>query len=70
MKWLHPKGYEPLHPNSFEDTYHEEVKNHSDVGIVATPLLKNPERDLVVVQEDSNLPVNPNFEIPHDPLLF
>jgi hypothetical protein len=53
MQGLNPEGYEPLPPNSPEDTYREEVKNHSDVGSVATPLLENPERDLVTVQEDS-----------------
>jgi hypothetical protein len=58
MQGFPPEGYEPLPPNSPEDTYREEVENHSDVGSVATPLLANPERDLVMVQEDSTFPVN------------
>jgi hypothetical protein len=43
------EGYAPLPPNSPKDTYHEEVKNHLDAGSAATPLLANPERDLVMV---------------------
>jgi hypothetical protein len=69
MQGFPPEGYEPLPPNSPEDTYHEEVENHSDAGSAATPLLANPERDLVTVQEGSTLPANPTLEIPHDPLL-
>jgi hypothetical protein len=61
MQGFPPEGYEPLPPNSPEDTYREEVENHSDVGSVATPLLANPERDLVTVQEGSTFPVNPDF---------
>jgi hypothetical protein len=64
------EGYEPLPPNSPKDTYHEEVENHSNVGSVATPLLANPKRDLVTVQEDSTFPLNPCLEIPLDPLLI
>jgi hypothetical protein len=43
------EGYETIPPNSPKGTYHEEVKNYSDVGSVATPLIENPEGDLVVV---------------------
>jgi hypothetical protein len=59
MQGFPPEGYEPLPPNSPEDIYREEVENHSDVGSVATPLLANPERALVTVEEDSTLPINP-----------
>jgi hypothetical protein len=45
------EGYKPLPPNSPEDTYREEVENHSDAGSVATPLLENPERALVTVED-------------------
>jgi hypothetical protein len=62
------EGYEPLPPNSPEDTYREEVENHSDAGSVATPLLANPERALVMVEEGT-LPVNPTLQVPLDPLL-
>jgi hypothetical protein len=70
MQGFPPEGYKPIPPNSPEDTYHEEVENYSDVGSVATPLIENPERDLVVVQEGPTLPANPNLKIPHDPLLI
>jgi hypothetical protein len=63
------EGYEPLPPNSPEDTYREEVKNYSDTGSPATPLLENTERDLVMVQEDSTFLVNPSSKILLDPLL-
>jgi hypothetical protein len=49
MQGLPLEGYEPLPPNAPEDTYREEVENHSDVGSVATPLLENPKRALVTV---------------------
>ena len=49
MQGFPPEGYEPLPPNSLEDTYREEVENHLDLGSVATPLLANPERALVTV---------------------
>jgi hypothetical protein len=55
MQEFPPKGYEPLPPNSSEDTYREEIENHSDVKSVATPLLANPERALVTVEEGSTL---------------
>jgi hypothetical protein len=38
-------------------------------GSVATPLLANLERALVMVEEGSTLPVNPTFQVPLDPLL-
>jgi hypothetical protein len=70
IKGFPPEGYKPLPPNSPEDTYREEVENHSDTWSVATPLLANPERDLVIVQEDSTFPVNPSLTIPLNPHLF
>jgi hypothetical protein len=51
MQGIPPEeGYQPLPPNSPEDTYHEEVENHSEVGSVATPLLENLGRPLVMVE--------------------
>jgi hypothetical protein len=50
-KGLPLEGYEPLPPNSPEYFYREEVENHSDAGSVATPLLENPERALVMVED-------------------
>jgi hypothetical protein len=44
------EGYQPLPPNSPEDTYRGEVENQSDAGSVATPLLENSERALVTVE--------------------
>jgi hypothetical protein len=43
MQGFPPEGYEPLPPNSPEDTYHEEFENHSDARSVSTPLLETPE---------------------------
>jgi hypothetical protein len=51
MQGFPPEGYKPLPPNSPEDIYHEEVENHSDAGSAATPLLENPKRALVTVEE-------------------
>ena len=51
MQGLPPKGYKPLPPNSLEDIYCEEVENRSDAGSVATPLLENLERFLVMVED-------------------
>jgi len=42
IQWFPLEGYEPPPPNSPEDTYHEEVENHSYVGSVVTPFLANP----------------------------
>jgi hypothetical protein len=64
------EGYEPIPPNSPEETYREEVKKYSDTGSVATPLIKNLERDLVAVQEGPSLPASPTLTSPHDPLLI
>jgi hypothetical protein len=63
------EGYKLLPPNSPEDTYHEEVENHLDDRSGSTPLLANPERDFLTVQEGSTLPADPSLEISHDPLL-
>jgi hypothetical protein len=63
------EGYEPLPLNSPKDTYCEEVENHSDVGSAANPLLENPKRDLVTIQEDSTFHVSPSLVVPLDPLL-
>ena len=65
MQGLPPKGYEPLPPNSLEDTYREEVENHSDVGSDATYFLENTERYLVTVHEVFTLHADPSLEIPH-----
>ena len=46
------EGYEPLPLNSTEDIYREEVENRSDAGSVATPLLENLERALVIFTLD------------------
>jgi hypothetical protein len=59
MQGFPPEGYELLPPNSPEYFYHEEVENHLDIGSVVTPLLANPEKALVTVEEDSTLPINP-----------
>jgi hypothetical protein len=59
------EGCDPLPPNSPEDTYHEEVENHSDVGSDATYFLENPERYLVTVHEVFTLHADPSLEIPH-----
>jgi hypothetical protein len=64
------KGYEPLPPNSPEDTYREEAENYSDTGSVATPLIEHPEGAIVVVQEGPTPPANPDLTNPLDPLLL
>jgi hypothetical protein len=69
MKGIPPECYEPLPPNSLDDTYCEEVETHSNDGSVATPLLINPERVLVMVEEGT-LPINPTFQVPIEPLLL
>jgi hypothetical protein len=70
MQGFPPEGYEPIPPNSPEDTYREEVENYSEAGSVATPLIENPEGALVVVQEGPTPPTNPALKNPHDPLLL
>jgi hypothetical protein len=45
------EGYQPLPPNSPEDTCREEVENRFDAGSVATPLLDNSGRALVTVED-------------------
>jgi hypothetical protein len=69
MQWFHLEGYEPIPINSLEDTYPEEVENHSYVGSVSTHLLENHERSFIAVQEGSTLPINPYLTILHDLLL-
>jgi hypothetical protein len=70
MQGFPPEGYKPIPPNSLEDTYREEVENYSDAGSAATPLIENPERDLVAVQEGPTLPTKSTLTSPHDPLLI
>jgi hypothetical protein len=65
-----PEGYKSIPPNSPEDTYREEVENYSYARSVVTPLIENPERALVVVQEGPTLPANPVLAIPYDSLLI
>jgi hypothetical protein len=62
------EGYKSLPTNSPKDTCHEEVENHSYAGSVTTPLLANPERALVMVEEGT-LTFNPNLQVPFNPLL-
>jgi hypothetical protein len=68
MQGFPPEGYKPLPPNSPKDTYREEVENHSDTGSVSTPVVQNPERALVTVEEGT-LPINPTLQVPLIPLL-
>jgi hypothetical protein len=70
MQGFPPEGYEPIPPNSPEDTYCEEVENYSDTGSVATPLIEHPEGAIVVVQEVPTPPANPSLTNPLDPLLL
>jgi hypothetical protein len=69
MQGFLPEGYKALPPNLPEDTYREEVENHSDAGSAATPLLANLERALITIEEGSTFPINPTLQVPLDPLL-
>jgi hypothetical protein len=69
MQGIPPEGYEPLPPKSPKDTYREEVETHSDVGSDVTPLLTNPERALVTVEEGT-LPINLALQVPIELLLL
>jgi hypothetical protein len=69
MQGMPPEeGYKPLPPNSPEDTYCEEVENHSDAGSVATPLLENSKRALVMI-ENPTPHTTPVSTAPIEPLL-
>jgi len=70
MQWFPPKGYKPIPPNSPEETYYEDLENYSDAGNVATPLIENPKRDLVKIQEGPTLTANLDLTRPHDPLII
>jgi hypothetical protein len=70
MQGMPPEeGYQPLPPNSPEDTYHGEVENQFDTGSVATPLLENSEKDLVTV-ENPTPHTTPVLEAPIEPLFL
>jgi hypothetical protein len=67
------EGYEPLPPNSPEDTFFGEVveeENNYDTRSVATPLIEHSKGAIVIFLEGFVSHVNPPLINPLDPLLF